>query len=110
MKICIPAEAASPDSPVDGRFGRAFAFVIFDDENGTHEILENSFRNGSGGVGPKVVQMISSHGVTHLIAPQLGGNADEAIKAAGIVFIPCKPGESVRSLYTSWKAGNLSSS
>ena len=84
MKICITAQGATLDSPVEERFGRAPYFIIVESETGSFEAMQNPYANGAGGVGPKAAQILIAHDVKALISGQVGGNAREVLVAAGL--------------------------
>ncbi|MFH0968148.1 MAG: NifB/NifX family molybdenum-iron cluster-binding protein [Methanobacteriota archaeon] len=107
MRIAIPASGQTVNDPMDTRFGRAPYIILFTPETGETVTLPNSFSGESGGVGPKVVQLLVQNQVTHLIAPRIGGNAETALVAAGIqVFLWEGPG-SVSSGLELFKTGKL---
>ncbi len=84
MKVCITAQAAGLDAPVEPRFARAPFFVFI--ETGTGEIhsVANALCGGHGGVGPRVVQFVAEYGAEALVTGRLGENAERALQAAGI--------------------------
>ena len=84
MKVCISARGAGLDAPVETRFARAPFLVFVDtDTNEVHSVA-NELCSGSGGVGPRVVQFIAEYGAESLVTGRLGGNAERALRAAGI--------------------------
>ena len=108
MRIAVPASGPTVNDPFDNRFGRAPYILLVNQETGETVSLPNSFAGGSGGVGPKVVQLLVQNQVTHLIAPRIGGNAETALLAAGIeVFLWEGTGTVVTAL-EQFNAGNLS--
>ena len=50
----------------------------------TASIFQNPFTDAESGVGPKVVQLLASNGVSVLITGKSGVNASAALKAADI--------------------------
>lgn len=83
-KVAIPSKGEKLDSMVDDRFARAKDFIIYDSEK--KEIIEviNNEADQAHGMGPKVVQLLESKGVKTVIAPSVGLNAFESLKAADI--------------------------
>ncbi len=104
MIVCVPSRGPTVDSQMDDRFGRAPYFAFFDTETNSARFEQNPHAGGSGGVGPMAVQFLVKNNVQILIAPRLGGNADEALKASGIKVIMQNPDETVQAAYTAWKA------
>jgi len=107
MRIAIPASGQTVNDPVDTRFGRAPFIILFTPETGEIVSLSNPFATGSGGVGPKVVQLLVQNQVTHLIAPRIGGNANDALLAAGVEIFLYEGSEPVSSALELFKAGKL---
>lgn len=103
MIVCIPSRGPTVESLMDDRFGRAAFFIIFNTDDGSFRVVENPHARGSGGVGPMAVQFLAQNDVQVLIAPRLGGNADEALKASGITVIIQNPDLPVETVYSQWK-------
>jgi predicted Fe-Mo cluster-binding NifX family protein len=84
MKICVTSKGEGTESAVEERFGRAPYFVFVDSESGESTTIENPLLNESGGVGPRIVQLIVKGGADVVITGQLGGNATAALQASGM--------------------------
>jgi predicted Fe-Mo cluster-binding NifX family protein len=85
MKIAISSQDGKLTSPVEQRFGRCPAFIIFDTETEKSEIIDNSKSlNSPGGAGIQTSQMLSNSGVEAIITGHLGPNAHRTLTAAGI--------------------------
>lgn len=110
MIVSIPSRGPTKDSQMDDRFGRAPYFAFFDTETGDTRIEANPHAGGSGGVGPMAAQFLVKNNVNLLIAPRLGGNADETLKAAGITVFMQNPDVSVETAYTTWKKSQVTTS
>ncbi len=104
MIVCVPSRGKTVDSLMDDRFGRAAYFAFFDTNSNSVRFEENPHAGGSGGVGPKAVQYLVQNNVQILIAPRLGGNAEEALKASGISVVMQNPDVSVQAAFTAWRA------
>ena len=107
MRIAIPASGPTVNDPVDTRFGRAPYFIILSSETGDTETLPNSLAAESGGIGPRIVQVLVQKEVTHLIAPRIGGNAETALSAAKIEVFLYNGTGTVSSALDQFNAGNL---
>ncbi|HOV68545.1 MAG TPA: NifB/NifX family molybdenum-iron cluster-binding protein [Methanoregulaceae archaeon] len=92
MKVCFTAKGATIDSASEERFGRAPYFIIVDIDSGATESVENPYIEGAGGVGPKAAQLLISRDVRALVSGQVGGNAREALVAAGIEIFTFRGG------------------
>ncbi|MBN1166145.1 MAG: NifB/NifX family molybdenum-iron cluster-binding protein [Methanospirillaceae archaeon] len=107
MQIAIPASGQTINDPVDTRFGRAPYVIIVNQESGATTTLSNPYAAESGGVGPRLVQLLVQNQVTQLIAPRIGGNAENALVAAGIEVFLFEGSGSVSSALEQFKAGKL---
>ena len=79
MKVAIPASNRNIDSLMDDRFGRCPFFCLYNLETKQIEFIENSLRNGSGGVGPQVVEFLANNGVNRIYAVEFGPKAKEML-------------------------------
>ncbi|MBC7105920.1 MAG: NifB/NifX family molybdenum-iron cluster-binding protein [Firmicutes bacterium] len=84
MKVAITATGPHLRAPVDPRFGRCRYLVIVDTGGGTHEAVENPAVTGPGGAGVALVQELVRRGVGTVITGDVGPNAFQALRAAGI--------------------------
>jgi predicted Fe-Mo cluster-binding NifX family protein len=84
MKVCITAQAAGLEAPVEPRFARAPFFVFVDTSTGEVHSVANALCTGHGGVGPRVVEFIAEYGAEALVTGRLGENSDRALRAARI--------------------------
>ena len=92
MKIAISSTGKNLESNIDKRFGRAPMFIIFDTENSTFEVWENANLAGAHGVGTKTAQEIANFGVKIVISGNVGPNALNVLKAAGIEIFKADSG------------------
>lgn len=89
MKIALCSKENNIDSMVDERFARAKYFIIFDTDNSEtkdFKVIENSLDDAHG-AGPKAIQLLADEGVSVIIAPPLGKNAQIAAEAARIEIV-----------------------
>lgn len=84
MKVCLSSNGNSSDSILDPRFGRAAYFAIADTETMKYEIIENSAAVSGGGAGITSGQLMVDKGVKVVITGNVGPNAMNVLKAAGI--------------------------
>ncbi|MDD4956815.1 MAG: NifB/NifX family molybdenum-iron cluster-binding protein [Candidatus Omnitrophica bacterium] len=109
MRICITAEKDSLDSRVDPRFGRCGYFLIFDTESGEKEFVENSDRDGTGGVGIRAGQYMAQQKVKAVLTGNVGPNAFQTLSASGIEVITGVSG-TVEDAIGAYKAGRTKTS
>jgi predicted Fe-Mo cluster-binding NifX family protein len=84
MKIAITATGRDLQAPVDPRFGRCRYLVILDTEGGGSEVVENPALTSPGGAGVALVQELVRRGVRTVITGDVGPNAFQALRAAGV--------------------------
>jgi predicted Fe-Mo cluster-binding NifX family protein len=87
VKICITAQGENLESEVDPRFGRCSYFIIVDPETLEFEALNNASAQAGGGAGIQSGQLVSEKGVKAVLTGNVGPNAFQTLKAAGIDII-----------------------
>ena len=106
MKIIVPVESKSLDTPVCQSFGRTPLFVLVDTERGTEEFLDNSAATSQGGAGIKASQMLADNGAEAVITYRLGQNAADVLIAANIKIYKAQDG-TVKENVEKFKDGKL---
>jgi predicted Fe-Mo cluster-binding NifX family protein len=106
MKICITARGDNLQAAVDPRFGRCRYFVFYDMETDELEAQENSGVLEAGGVGVLSAQNISAAGAETVLTGNVGPNAFQTLKAAGIAVITDVSG-TVADAIQGYKDGKL---
>jgi len=86
-KICISSTGRDLNANVDPRFGRCEYFLIINSENKNYELINNESQNQMGGAGIKAAEIISKKNVKYVITGNVGPNAFQTLKAAGIKVI-----------------------
>jgi len=85
MRAAVTAEQGTRSSRIDPRFGRARWFVIVDTETGAVEAHDNREATGAEhGAGIQAARRVAELGAQVVITGNLGPNAFEALRAAGI--------------------------
>jgi len=106
MKIAISSQGKTLNSDTDPRFGRCQYFLIVDSETMKFAAHDNQAAMQRGGAGPMAVKAISELGAEILITGDVGPNAFDALKAAGIKAFIGASG-SVSQAVQQWKDGKL---
>ncbi|MEW5937265.1 MAG: NifB/NifX family molybdenum-iron cluster-binding protein [Candidatus Thermoplasmatota archaeon] len=106
MKVAITAVGETLDSAVDPRFGRCRYFIIIDTETMGFEAIENESAMGMGGAGPQAAQAIFNKGARVVITGNVGPNAFQVLKAAGITVLTGASG-TVREMVARYMNGEL---
>ncbi len=84
MKICITSQGANLDSQVDSRFGRCQYFIIADTDTLEFEAVGNPNVESMGGAGIQSAQLVASKKIKAVVTGNVGPNAFQTLKAAGI--------------------------
>lgn len=82
MKVVIPVN--EDRTSVCQSFARAPFFSVTDVAAGSTEFVENAAASSEGGAGVRAAQILLDLGTEALIAPRLGENAANVLKAAGV--------------------------
>lgn len=106
MKICVTAQGANLDAPVDPRFGRCQYFVIVDPETLQYEAIKNPNIDAMGGAGIQSGQIMANKQVKAVVTGNVGPNAFQTLNAAGISVITGASGN-VRQVIEQYKNGEL---
>lgn len=106
LKLIVPVESKSVETPVCPSFGRTPYFALIDTENGKQEFLDNSAVASQGGAGIKAAQMLVDSGAKVLITFRCGENAAEVLKAADIQLFKAQEG-SAKDNIALYKEGKL---
>ena len=106
MNICVTSQGDNLDSSIDPRFGRCNYFLIIDSDTLEFEAVENSFSQAGGGAGIQSGQLMSSKGVKAVLTGNVGPNAFQTLKEAGIEIFLGASG-TVRETFESYKEGKM---
>ncbi|MBN2621443.1 NifB/NifX family molybdenum-iron cluster-binding protein [candidate division WOR-3 bacterium] len=106
MKICITAQGNTLEGNVDPRFGRCQYFIFTDPDTGEFEAVQNPNVEAMGGAGVQSGQFVAQKEVKAVLTGNVGPNAFETLKAAGIDVITGVSGV-VKEVIDKYKAGEL---
>jgi len=85
MKLCITSQGRELSSQVDQRFGRARYFIIYDQESGETEVIDNQQNvNAAGGAGVQSGTTVAQTGCEWVISGHVGPKALSVLQAAGV--------------------------
>jgi len=107
VKIAFTTSGETLDSPLDGRFGRAQRFLVYDLEKDYYEVVDNRRSvNAAQGAGIQAAEAVVRTGVGGIVTGHCGPKAFRALCAAGITIYSC--GEpTVAAALEAFKAGRL---
>ena len=106
MKICITSSGETVESMLDPRFGRCAYFAIADLESGENMIIPNEAGISGGGAGVSAGQLMVEKGIDTIVTGNVGPNAMNVLKAAGISIYRGKT-DSVKENIENYRAGKL---
>ena len=106
MNICISSAGNAITSDLDPRFGRCSYFAIIDTDKDTTAIIKNEAENSGGGAGISSGQLMVEKNIEAVITGNVGPNAMNVLKAAGI-DIYRGINASVEENLSKFKAGGL---
>jgi predicted Fe-Mo cluster-binding NifX family protein len=83
--VCFTTSGDDLDAPFDARFGRAPKYLIYDTENNTFRMADNSgSAQASHGAGIQAAQAVANLGVKAVVTGHCGPKAFRALNAAGV--------------------------
>lgn len=106
MRIAVSAQGNTLDALASPVFGRCLAFVFVDTETLDFEAVPNPAMNQGGGAGIQAAQFVVEHGAQAVLTGNLGPNAFDVLKAAGIAGYLVPEG-TVRQAVEAFKAGRV---
>jgi len=107
MKIALTTSGETLDAPLDGRFGRAPIFILYDLEKDYFEVIDNRQNlNTAQGAGIQAAETIIRAKADCLITGHCGPKAFRVLTAAGVTVYNC--GEAtVADALNAFKGGTL---
>ena len=107
MKIAITTSGADLDAPVDPRFGRAKAFILYDNDTGDWSLLDNAQNlNAAQGAGIQAATTVVHAGAEAVLTGNCGPKAFATL-AAGKVAVYTAVAGTVRDAIEKFQAGQL---
>lgn len=106
MKIAVSASGKSLEDSLNQRLGRCEYFLIYDSNDNSTNVLENTGRLATGAAGIATARLLSDQGVDVIITGNVGPNAFTALQAAGI-RVYTSAVEKIKDVLQSYQAGEL---
>jgi predicted Fe-Mo cluster-binding NifX family protein len=106
MKICVTSQGDNLDSELDPRFGRCKYFLFVDRDTLEFEAVQNPNVEATGGAGIQSGQLVAGKGVNAVLTGNVGPNAFQTLKTAGIDVVTGLSG-SVKDAIEKYKAGGV---
>lgn len=107
MRIAFSTSGDNLEAALDGRFGRAAKFLVYDMESGSIEIVDNRQNlNAAQGAGIQSAQNVARAGANALVTGHCGPKAFRTLSAAGIAVFACQA-PTVAEALDQYRAGKL---
>lgn len=107
MKIAIPVDGTKLDDILDSRFGRASRFIVFNTDDDTFIVLDNTQNlEAAQGAGIQSARNVAESGATVLLAGHTGPKAFSVLTMASIEVYHA-PSGTVRQALEAYRAGSL---
>lgn len=85
MRICIPSEGPDLSAEVDSMFGRARYFIVYDEQTGKHEYIDNSENmDRPRGAGVQAAALVAEQDIDCVVSGHVGPRALDILKEADI--------------------------
>ena len=108
IAISVTHEGEGMGALMDGRFGRAEAFLVVDRESGeVVETIDNASVGASHGAGIAAANTMKSEGVEAVISGRFGPKAFDALRALGIETWVAPPGITAGEALRMFDEGDL---
>ena len=107
MKICITSQGPELTSQTDPRFGRARYFIIYDDQTGEFEAIDNAENVGAaGGAGVQSAQTVVERDCKWVLSGHIGPRAMSVLSEADVKVAVGAEG-TVQDAIEAFRAGKL---
>jgi predicted Fe-Mo cluster-binding NifX family protein len=106
MKIAIAANGTDLTAPLSPIFGRCPTYILIDTVSMQFETLANPALSAGGGAGIQSAQFVVGRGAQAVIAGNVGPNAFDVFRAAGVQVYLLKDG-TVQQAVEAYKGGRL---
>ncbi|MBN2504677.1 MAG: NifB/NifX family molybdenum-iron cluster-binding protein [Bacilli bacterium] len=91
MIIALPSDEKHQSAPINGQFGRARYFCLFDSGNNSYRFIDNPAINAPGGAGVRSSSELVNLGVDSVVAFRVGDNALRVLERNNIsIYSPIR--------------------
>ena len=88
--IAVASDEKIQPANVSSQAARCAYFMIFDSKGKLMDVIDNPFKDESGGAGTSAANFLGDKGVTVVVAESFGGKMINAMKSKGIIFYELK--------------------
>ena len=90
MKIAVAASSKTAKASVSNMAAKCPYYLIFNNKGELIEVIDNPYRDASGGAGPSAANFLAQRGVTIVIAGNFGSKMINTLKNKGITHFEFK--------------------
>jgi predicted Fe-Mo cluster-binding NifX family protein len=88
--IAVASDKKTQPANVSSQAARCAYYMIFDSKGKLLDVIENPFKDASGGAGSSAANFLDNKGVTVVVAGSFGNKMINAMKSKGIKFTEFK--------------------
>ena len=89
-KIAVASSDKTAKASVSNEAAKCPYYLIFDSKGELTEVIDNPYKNASGGAGPSAANFLAQRGVTIVIAGSFGSKMINALESKGVVHFESK--------------------
>ncbi|MBW2651094.1 MAG: hypothetical protein JRC66_08855, partial [Deltaproteobacteria bacterium] len=90
IKIAVASGDKTAKTSVSNEAAKCPYYLIFDSEGKLTEVIDNPYKNASGGAGPSAANFLAQKGVTIIIAGNFGSKMINTLESKGIAHFEFK--------------------
>jgi len=90
VKIAVAASSKTAKASVSNMAAKCPYYLIFNNKGELIEVIDNPYRDASGGAGPSAANFLAQRGVTIVIAGNFGSKMINTLKNKGITHFEFK--------------------
>jgi len=90
MRFAVASSDETAEASVSNEAAKCPYYLIFDSKGELTEVIDNPYKNASGGAGPSAANFLAQRGVTIVIAGSFGSKMINALESKGVVHFESK--------------------
>ena len=90
MRFAVASSDKTAEASVSNEAAKCPYYLIFDSKGELTEVIDNPYKNASGGAGPSAANFLAQRGVTIVIAGSFGSKMINALESKGVVHFESK--------------------
>ncbi len=83
MKIAVAADSKTAEASVSNRAARCSYYHIFNNKGELIEVIDNPYRDTSGGAGPSAAKFLAQKDIDIIVAESFGSKMIDALRNSG---------------------------